>query len=207
MAHTHRQPQISARIYWLRDQSLDQAPNESKKFDKTPEGDETITPEELFRRTGVLYRKVQLTISAEEQEETLKRSVPNLDQYDYRDIIDVSPKGLGDKFDALMRMFYDEHIHGDDEVRFVLDGNGYWDVRDVQTDQWIRLVFEKGDFINIPKGAYHRFSLDSNQYMKCMRMFAGSPVWTAFYRNKDGDTHPARKQYVEQVLRRQQTTA
>ncbi|XP_001381344.1 acireductone dioxygenase [Monodelphis domestica] len=114
-------------------------------------------------------------------------------KYCWMDIITICKDKLPN-YEEKIKMFYEEHLHLDDEIRYILDGSGYFDVRDKE-DKWIRIFMEKGDMITLPAGIYHRFTLDETNYVKAMRLFVGEPVWTAY--NRPADHFEIRGQYLQ----------
>lgn len=46
-----------------------------------------------------------------------------------RDQINVTPEGLGEAYESKIRQFFDEHLHDDEEIRFIVGGSGFFDVR------------------------------------------------------------------------------
>ena len=77
--------------------------------------------------------------------------------------------------------FKDEHLHRDDEVRFVLEGEGVFDVRG-EGERWIRIHVERGDLLVVPAMLYHRFFLTERRQIRCVRLFRDAAGWTPEYR-------------------------
>ncbi|KAM4866718.1 acireductone dioxygenase [Thomomys bottae] len=166
--------------------------DESAEDPRRPHRAEPSRPVGLaqLRGLGVLYWK----LDADKYE-----SDPELDRirrersYSWMDIITICREKLPN-YEEKLKMFYEEHLHLDEEIRYVLEGSGYFDVRDKE-DKWIRIAVEKGDMITLPAGIYHRFTLDETNYVKAMRLFAGEPVWTAY--NRPADHYNARAEYLK----------
>ncbi|KIY73490.1 1,2-dihydroxy-3-keto-5-methylthiopentene dioxygenase [Cylindrobasidium torrendii FP15055 ss-10] len=116
--------------------------------------------------------------------------------YQNHDVISMSKEGLGEAYEAKSKMFFAEHLHEDDEARYIIEGSGYFDLRE-QSDAWIRVAVVPGDLLIVPAGIYHRFTLDTHDYVKAMRLFKDAPKWEAIYRGEQSDNHPVRKAYLE----------
>mmetsp|Transcript_33409 Transcript_33409/g.75469 ORF Transcript_33409/g.75469 Transcript_33409/m.75469 type:complete len:226 (+) Transcript_33409:73-750(+) len=116
--------------------------------------------------------------------------------YSYADIITVHPDKLP-QYDEKVKAFFEEHIHDAEEIRYILGGSGFFDVRN-KKDQWVRIHIKAGDLMTLPEGIYHRFTVDETDMIHAMRLFIGQPVWTPF--NRPCEEHASRKKYVSDYL-------
>ncbi|XP_066571858.1 acireductone dioxygenase [Amia ocellicauda] len=165
---------------------IDDSPEDQRKPHKlTP--NQPVSLEDL-NRLGVFYWK--LNADKHENDPELQK-IRDERGYSYMDIITIHKDKLPN-YEEKLKTFFEEHLHLDDEIRYILDGTAYFDVRDKE-DRWIRIAMKKGDMITLPAGIYHRFTMDENNYTKAMRLFVGEPVWKAY--NRPADEFDARKQY------------
>jgi len=99
--------------------------------------------------------------------------------YVTRDEIQLSVTTPG--LEAIEAKFDREHLHTDDEVRYVLEGEGIFDIRS-RDDRWMRVVVGVGDLISVPKDRHHRFLLTEQKQIRCVRLFIDQTGWTPYYR-------------------------
>ncbi|KAJ7776061.1 Acireductone dioxygenase ARD family [Mycena maculata] len=119
--------------------------------------------------------------------------------YKNRDTIDVSKAGMGAIYEEKIKGFFQEHMHEDEEIRYILSGSGFFDVRETPTDAWIRLAVEPGDLLVIPAGIYHRFTLDEADNIRALRLFQDEPKWIPYNRGVDTEANPHRVDYLRSV--------
>lgn len=72
--------------------------------------------------------------------------------------------------------FLDEHIHGDAEVRYFVEGTGTFYLH---VDGTVYAIFcEKGDYLSVPKGATHWFDMGVENPSFCaIRFFHDGEGW------------------------------
>jgi 1,2-dihydroxy-3-keto-5-methylthiopentene dioxygenase len=137
--------------------------------------DSTVTPDALAQR-GVLSWSVPAGDAARAE---LIAAVKREHGYVDEDFIELKPEMPN--LDEICAKFDKEHFHTEDEVRYVVGGEGIFDVRDGD-DRWIRIEVSEGDMIVIPARTYHRFSLTDRKHIRCMRLFANHEGWAPLYR-------------------------
>ena len=96
-----------------------------------------MSPDYLFQ-LGVIYRHCPSVSDVNE--------IASQRSYKNRDEITVSPEKMGPMYEEKVRMFFNEHLHEDEEIRYILEGHGFFDVRNGQ-DEWVRIRLEAEDLI------------------------------------------------------------
>lgn len=145
-------------LSWLEDQST-----------------EPCTLEDL-QRAGVLFRHLSTDPAAYEP---ALAALCAENSYIARDEVALSPQTPN--LPVLLDKFKDEHLHTEDEVRFVLAGEGIFDIRSAD-DRWMRVQVGPGDLIVVPRDRYHRFVLTDASQIRCVRLFQDKAGWTPVYR-------------------------
>ncbi|KAI0919988.1 hypothetical protein AcW1_002898 [Taiwanofungus camphoratus] len=154
-------------------------------------------PEETLDALGVL--RWHIPVDPAGQWQSRVDAIADERSYRNRDIVVVTKEGMGEQFEANLKKFYHEHMHEDEEIRYIIEGSGFFDVREHSTDAWVRLHVTAGDMIVLPAGIYHRFSLDTGNKSRTMRLFKDEPKWIAYNRSSETDTNPYRLGYLKTV--------
>jgi 1,2-dihydroxy-3-keto-5-methylthiopentene dioxygenase len=132
--------------------------------------------ETVLEKNGVYYQRIDTSPALyREPVDRVKAERGYIEE----DIIELGPETPN--LDAICAKFVDEHFHDDDEVRFVIEGEGIFDIRSNE-DQWMRVLVEKGDLIVVPKDRHHRFLLTDSRRIRCVRLFKDTSGWVPHYR-------------------------
>ncbi|MBR59402.1 MAG: acireductone dioxygenase [Myxococcales bacterium] len=125
-------------------------------------------------------------LDADAKEQVLKahdsyfESLQNEAGYQSRDLIVLHPEipGLAD----LLQKFDRCHTHSDDEVRYIVSGEGVFGFVFPNGEQ-AELTIEPGEYINVPANTEHWFVLTGTKRIKAIRYFSSTDGWVANYTN------------------------
>ncbi|KAI5889948.1 Acireductone dioxygenase [Schizophyllum commune H4-8] len=152
-----------------------------------------VSPERL-KELNVYYKRIPVSEHEREIPKIMaERGYKNMDK------IHVSKEGLGEVYEAKIKAFFDEHLHEDEEIRYILSGAGFFDVRESPSDNWIRLAVEPGDLLIIPAGIYHRFTTDVKDDIQALRLFQDAPKWIAINRSPETEKNEHRIGYLQSI--------
>ncbi len=98
--------------------------------------------------------------------------------YRARDLV-VLHGGVPD-LDELMARFETCHTHAEDEVRYIIDGEGVFGFVRGDGSQ-VELLIEAEEYINVPAGTEHWFHLTGVRRIKAVRYFTSTEGWAPHY--------------------------
>ena len=143
---------------------------------------------EMIRQTlaeaGVLFRRWAATQALDERADEsviLSAYRPEIDRliaeagYQSVDVVNMYPTHPDRA--ALRDKFLSEHTHGEDEVRFFVDGAGLFCLH--LNGQVYAVLCTKGDLISVPAGTRHWFDMGSSPRFTAIRLFNNPDGWIA----------------------------
>jgi 1,2-dihydroxy-3-keto-5-methylthiopentene dioxygenase len=121
--------------------------------------------------------------AAAERQACLARYAEALDRlsalrgYRSRDVVQLWPGTPG--LEPMLANFEREHHHTEDEVRFIVDGEGVFTV--FRAGRRYDIVVTAGDVLAVPAGTRHWFTLTSRRTVTAVRLFTDPSGWVAIY--------------------------
>ncbi|MHB8422162.1 MAG: 1,2-dihydroxy-3-keto-5-methylthiopentene dioxygenase [Leptospirales bacterium] len=98
--------------------------------------------------------------------------------YQSRDLVVLSPETPG--LEGILSAFVRVHLHEDDEVRYIVDGEGVFGFV-LRDGSQAELLVQAGDFINVPRNTEHWFRLTGSRRIKAIRYFTSTAGWVPVY--------------------------
>ncbi|MEA5571178.1 1,2-dihydroxy-3-keto-5-methylthiopentene dioxygenase [Calothrix sp. UHCC 0171] len=98
--------------------------------------------------------------------------------YTSRDLIVLHPEIPN--LDMMLAKFEKVHTHADDEVRYIVAGEGTFGFVRPDGSQ-VELTVQPQEYINVPAGTEHWFYLTPGKRIKAVRYFIGTDGWVPEY--------------------------
>jgi 1,2-dihydroxy-3-keto-5-methylthiopentene dioxygenase len=123
------------------------------------------------------------------QEEVLAAYGKNVDLlrekggYQSADVVRLAPDPADpswpDKARAARQKFLEEHTHGEDEVRFFVEGSGIFYLH--AAGKVHAVLCERGDLLSVPAGIRHWFDMGTRPRFCAIRLFTKPEGWVASF--------------------------
>jgi len=98
-----------------------------------------------------------------------------------RDIVTLRPDHP--QREALRAKFLDEHTHAEDEIRWFVDGSGWFFLH--LPGEVVRIGLVAGDRIGVPAGTRHWFDMGRRPSFRAIRLFCNPEGWVAQWTGSD----------------------
>ena len=105
-------------------------------------------------------------------------SLQKSEGYQSQDLIVLHPQIPN--LDGLLEKFAAIHTHDDDEVRYIVEGEGTFGFV-LPNNRQILLTVEAGEYINVPAHTEHWFVLTATKRIKAVRYFTTMDGWSPNY--------------------------
>ena len=102
-----------------------------------------------------------------------------MNQYGFRTVDVISMNADHPQREALRDKFLHEHTHEEFEVRFFVEGQGLFYIR--QNGRVHGVLCRQGDLISVPSKVTHWFDMGPQPHLKCIRLFITPEGWVAAY--------------------------
>jgi 1,2-dihydroxy-3-keto-5-methylthiopentene dioxygenase len=158
------------------------------------EGVENVA--QYLETQGIIYEHWDITklpvelkedynVTAELQQAILDVFRPEIDAlsekrgYKSSDIVVLSKETPN--LEELLVKFVAEHHHTEDEVRFIVDGEGIFTIKGPKDGVYFDVILYPGDLISVPANTRHWFTLTDLRKVKAIRIFESKDGWVAVY--------------------------
>jgi 1,2-dihydroxy-3-keto-5-methylthiopentene dioxygenase len=128
----------------------------------------------LARESLEIAGKERVLVALDSYFEQLKQT----GGYQSRDLIVLHP-GIPN-LDEMLAKFDRIHTHADDEVRYIVDGEGIFGFVRPDGSQ-VELTVQPEEYINVPAGTEHWFYLTPVRRVKAVRYFIDTAGWVPQY--------------------------
>ncbi|GAC1619514.1 MAG: acireductone dioxygenase [Nevskia sp.] len=164
--------------------------SELRIFDETAQPVAAFTKFEDIRdqlgQIGVQFERWEATrqldalATQDEVIEAYRESVNRLmNQYGFKSVDVISLQPNNPQKEALRNKFLSEHRHDEFEVRFFVEGEALFYIREAGRVHGV--LCSQGDLISVPANMRHWFDMGPNPSFKAIRLFITPDGWVANY--------------------------